>query len=388
MTTSAKYPSTTKVCLVIFFVLGFAGLLNAQSVSEIITDYNGYFKTGSTAVNPVKPDNSHNLLSFSFNGTRYSTGVNDALLTSHGETFTASNFRALPMNNLTGTATGNTKIGLGAMADGVYNGAGAAPSRNLSQYLSDGTKGLDLGTAVANLPAGTMFLSVSNLQASHIGDGVPDILVTQVADPSGSDYYAFTDVNGNIIGNEVPINLNNITPVGQWMADFYEATGSTVLQGGFTQTQRDIRLWAADFSLFGINSSNISNIAYFRIILSGNSDIAFVAYNATTVTVQQVLAMPGQAAERSEPARNRREEVSSLKLFPNPATVSANLTHAKSKGGESISIYSTNGILLKQQAVGRNTTQSPLNIAGLSKGIYHVVYFDGITKTSQKLVIQ
>lgn len=388
MTTSSNSTLIKKSGFALFFVLGFAGLLNAQSVSEIITDYNGYYKSGVGAINSTKPDNNHNLLAFSFNGTRYSTGVNDALLTSHGDAFNVGSFRALPMkNNITGTPTGNTKIGFGALADGVANGAGAAPSRNLGQYLSDGPNGLNLGTVVANLPAGTMFMSVSNLQASQVGDGVPDILVTQVADPSGADYYAFTDINGNIVGNQVAIDLTNIPPVGQWVADFYEATGSTILQPGFTQTQRDMRLWAADFGAFGINASNIANIAYFRIILSGNSDIGFVAYNTTTVSVQQVLSMPGQAVTRPTPARNITEDVAALKLFPNPATIEANLVHPKAKGGETIAVYNNSGLLVKQMMANRNTTQTKMNVAGFTGGTYYVVYNNGINKHTQKLQV-
>ena len=54
------------------------------------------------------------------------------------------------------------------------------------------------------------------------------------------------------------------------------------LAGGFTKTDRPIRLWASDLSAFGIDSANASRIAYYKITLSGNSDVAFVAYNATT----------------------------------------------------------------------------------------------------------
>src|SRR5205814_678278 len=105
-------------------------------------------------------------------------------------------------------------------------------------------------------------------QAGLIGDGVPDILVSQIADPSSKyDTYEFTDVNGNRVGNSLNVVLTNITPVGNWVADFFEATGSQVLTSGFTQTARAIRLWAADLSAFGINASNISSIAYFKITL-------------------------------------------------------------------------------------------------------------------------
>ena len=194
---------------------------SAQAVTEIVTNYNGYWRTGTSAVNPVKPDNHHELISFSYNGTRYSTGVNDGLLTSRGLAFSPGLYNALPMTNIAGAANGNTKIGLGALVDGVANGAGPAPSRTLGPYLNDGTNGLDLGTCVANLPSGTMFLSVSNIQAAKIGDGIPDIVVTQIADPSTSyDSYEFTDINGVRIGSSLNVVLNTISPVGQWVADF------------------------------------------------------------------------------------------------------------------------------------------------------------------------
>ena len=380
--------STLFKSIAIIIALSAGIFANAQSVSEIITDYNGYYKTGAGAVNPVKPDNNHNLISFSFNGVRYSTGVNDALLTSHGQTFTPASFRALPMTNITGTPNGNTKIGLGAMADGVYNGAGTAPSRNLGQYLNDGINGLNIGTAVANLPSGTMFLSVSNLQAAHIGDGIPDILVTQVADPSSSDRYAFTDVGGNVVGTSINVNLSSITPVGEWVADFYEATGAAGLKAGYVQTSRHIRLWAADFSAFGINASNIGNIAYFKIDLSGNSDVAFVAYNTTTVTVQQVLAIPREVERRQTFAGISREEIKSFSVFPNPAMSEVNLVHPTSTGKEKILVYSLSGVLYMQHPAASNTTQTKLNITSLSRGTYHVVYTNGIDKFSQQLRVQ
>ena len=381
-----KNANTTKNIFSLVMVLVITNVIKAQSVSEIITDYNGYYKSGVGAISSTKPDNNHNLLAFSYNGTRYSTGVNDALLTSHNDVFTAGLFRAMPMNNLTGAANGNTKIGLGAMADGVANGAGPAPSRNLSQYLNDGPNGLNLGTCVANLPAGTMFMSVTNLQSANIGDGVPDILVTQTADPSSKyDRYCFTDINGNMIGNYVDINLTNISSVGTWTADFYEATGSTILSSGYTATQRNIRLWAADFSSFGINASNISSVAYFKIILSGDSDIAFVAYNTKTVSVNQVLALPSNSTRI---IRTTTEEVKSFKIFPNPASSSVSFVHPVSKEEGKILIYSMSGALVMQYATGINASQTKLNITSLRPGAYQVVYSDGTVKFTEKLIVQ
>jgi hypothetical protein len=268
-------------------------LVPAQSITEIITDYNGYWKSGAGLINSVKPNNSHNLVAFTYNGVRYSTGVNDALLTDNSESFVAGTYKALPVSQITGAVNTNTKIGLGQLYDGVGNGAsGTAPQNNMVKYLTDGTKGLDLGTCVANLPAGDVFFSISNMQQSSIGDNIPDLIITQTADPSTSslDSYEFTDIYGNRIGNKVDIVLHNLQVVGNWTADFYSAhTNPMVLPGGFTNTDRPLRLWTADFSAFGINSSNIGQIAYFRIRLNGNSDVAFVAYNEAAFTINTVL---------------------------------------------------------------------------------------------------
>lgn len=255
----------------------------AQNVSGIITDFNGFWQSTYNAINPVTPDNSHNLLAFSYNGSTYSTGVNDGLLSAQGVSFTPGKYKALPLYQVTGTVNGNTKIGLGAMYDGVLNGPGSTPPVNdLARYLNDGIQGLDLGTCVANLPSGDLLFPISSLTKQAIGDVIPDLLITQIADPSTSalDRYEFADINGNRVGNAVNINLSNLPVLGNWMADFYEASSNPmVLQSGFTHTQRAIRLWAADFSSFGIDSTNYDQVAYFRIRLNGMSDVAFVAYN-------------------------------------------------------------------------------------------------------------
>jgi Secretion system C-terminal sorting domain len=291
--TLQQQPATKRNLFLPVFLLFFAVKGFSQyNVTEIITDYGGYWKSSAALNNTVKPDNSHNLVSFSFNGKRYSTGVNDALLTANGQSFIAGDYKALPVHSINGTVNSNTKIGLGSMYDGVANGPGTPrPSNDIPKYLTDGIKGLDLGTCVANLPAGTLFFSVSNIRKQAIGDGTPDIVITQIADPSGSlDRYEFTDINGNRVGNYVDIVLSNIPAVGNWTADFYEAsTNPMTLSAGFTKTDRPIRLWASDLSAFGIDSSNSSQIAYFKISLSGNSDVAFVAYNNNTIDIQSSL---------------------------------------------------------------------------------------------------
>ena len=261
---------------------------SSQAITEIVTSYGGYFKSGSAAVNTVKPDNSHNLLAFTFNNVRYSTGVDNGVLTSHGDVFQNTIFKCLPINTISGTVTSNTKTGLGALYDAVLNGpSNPVPVNNIPQYLTDGVNGLDMGTGIANLPAGILDFNIDSVNPASIGDGVPDILITQIADPSsGTDQYSFLDAANQVVGMQHGISFNGISSVANWTADFYEAsTTPMTLAVGFTQTDRPVRLWAADFSYFGITSANYNTVSRFRIQLNGSSDIAFIAYNNTSTII-------------------------------------------------------------------------------------------------------
>jgi Secretion system C-terminal sorting domain len=473
---SALWPNRLKsvrmTLLFIAMVLLTTVCSSQYNVTEIITDYGGYWKSSATSINSVKPDNSHNLVSFSYNGNRYSTGVNDALLTSNGQLFTAGDYRALPVTSLGSAITSNTKIGLGYMYDGVANGPGnPAPLNSIPYYLTDGIKGLNLGTGIANLPAGTLFFPISQILTASIGDGVPDVLITQIADPSNAmDRYAFTDVNGIIIGNYVDIKLTNIPSVGNWTADFYEASQNPMtLTGGYTKTDRQLRLWASDLSSFGINSSNASSVAYFKIILSGTSDVAFVGYNNKAINIFNSLlpvklnSFSGyelnkqvnldwetaseinsdvfiiersndgnsftaigeiKAANNSSIAVNYTctdkyplngknyyrlkmvdkdgyfeyskvvvinilsNSTGAVRLYPNPAKDYIIINHPFAGDNEQFQIINLQGTILLQNKIIAGSFQTRINLTGLSKGYYEVVWSNGKEESVNKLLIQ
>lgn len=352
----------------------------SQSVTSIITDYKGFWKSSASSVNSIKPDNSHNLLAFTFNGTQYSTGINDDLLRTRNENFITTDFWSLPVAGLSGTVNGNTKIGLGAMYDGVYNGASnTPPENNLAKYLTDGSKGLDLGTCVANLPNGTLSFNVFNLKASSIGDGIPDILITQVADPTGNSYdrYEFVDEAGVRIGNYKDIVFTSITPVGDWVADFYEASKNPMtLAGGYTQTERPIRLWAADLSEFGINGANLSRVKNFRINLCGNSDVAFVAYNHQSIAMAIIL--PFQSVE----LKGKTEGGKSLLSWV-IKTDEQNGEIFVEKSNDKINFQTISGLALsKKTLVGNYTDQS----SG-TEGYYRLKVVSGNGETAYSNII-
>jgi len=301
---------------IILFQL-FAGSACAQTalgsgsyVTEIITSYKGFWQsgtgaTGNAALNAVQPDNSHLLLAYvvnsgvvTVNGTAttlpkkyFSTGVNDALLDSKGIAYNATRYQALSVASYSGTIGSNTKVGLGQLYDGVAGGSSSPPpASGYAQYLTDGTNGLDLGTGVANLPVGTLTFSVNSIAPAAIGDGVPDLLITQFASPSTTvaDNYRFLDGTGTTLSGSrvLSANFGSVGSVGNWLADFYEASQNPMtLASNFTNTTRPLRLLAVDFADFGITSSNYQNVKQFQITLSGDSDQAFIAYNTTALVV-------------------------------------------------------------------------------------------------------
>lgn len=372
-----------RVLLTLLLLLTLYFCTNAQ-VTEIITDYNGFWKSTQTSISTIKPDNSHNLVAFKFNGTTYSTGVNDALLTSHGETFVAGDYRALPVHQVSGANT-NTKIGLAALYDGVANGPGSPrPANNISMYLTDGANGLNIGTGVANLPAGQIMFSVTNMKLQLVGDGMPDLVITQIADPSGAlDSYEFTDVNGNRVGNKVDVSLSALSPLGNWTADFYDAsTNPMFLSSGFTQTDRALRLWATDFSTFGINSSNINQIVYFRIRLSGESDMAFVAYNNKAFSLATLLPV----TPRNPNTGSTIDPQVNLRVYPNPANQQFTVKHQRTTGNEQLTIRNMQGLVMVQQKPAAGSTQTSFNANLFPKGSYLVTLTNGEKQYTEMLI--
>lgn len=263
----------------------FAGLLEnaAQTyggATQIYTDFNGYWTTAAGADNPVQPDDSHHLLGFTWQGTVYSTGVDDGRLVSEGVPHSEQIYQAFPVRNIQPKSSG-TYIGLAQLYDGVDGGISDPPPfavpPNLSTFLTDGLQGLDYGTGVANIAAGNVIFDFSGIiDPSQISDGIPDVLVTQFADPSATlDEIFLTDENGIQIGNSLSINHTTIDILGQWSADFYVLNGNSA---AFTKSSRDLRLWVAELESFGINMGNYQDVRSLRYRLNGSSDLAFAAY--------------------------------------------------------------------------------------------------------------
>ena len=271
-----------------------------EFVSDIYTDFGGYWTSGIASINTTtKPNNNHDLIGFTFGGTTYSTGVNDGVLTTNIGAFTAGQFRALPINLLPNTykksyyvTLGNTLDGSETTVQSPTNNFPAYPSQTkLAEYLTDGVNGLNLGTGFANIPSGSRLeFNVNAIATANIDDDEPDFLVTQIAVPGNSklDEFWFEDVNGNMVGNKVVINLSLQDVLGVWRTDRFTLDGES--ESKLIDKDRDIRFKAFKISEFGVTSSNSESIKKLVYILSGTSDPAFIAYNVPTISMPTKLS--------------------------------------------------------------------------------------------------
>lgn len=258
----------------------------AQPVSQIYTTFNGFW---NSAVGTLQPDTSHNLLAFKVGTEIYATGVDNAKLTAMGVTYNHTSFEAFPAPTLAVEPVSSSYVGVGARYMGDGDASTVSITLDLAEYLSDGIKGLDLGTGVFNLPITDISYKVSTIEAVAIFDNVPDILVTQVGQPATSIYDSFRFVNayGVTVGNPVAVKFNAVgsTGVGNWK--FYTTMGEGApmyAPSVSSPGHRDIRMVAYKLSDFGITAENKDQVVRFVHKLSGASDVAFMAYNSSSLT--------------------------------------------------------------------------------------------------------
>ncbi|KGO91615.1 T9SS sorting signal type C domain-containing protein [Flavobacterium subsaxonicum] len=283
-----------------------------SKVTRMISTWNGYWSSTATSSNTNdRPDQHHSLTGFQYGGVLYSTGSESAVTNSltvggltagdgvAANTYLPANFRALPVSTLEGTISANDQlIVLGSKVDNNPNGgtvtAPDVAGLKVRDVLIDGIRGLDLGTGVTNLPAeSVMTFQATSIVGDGIDDNVPDIMVTQVAAPGSTDIYSFIDATGNVVGTPIQVTFDQIPAIGTYKTDFFtlpmgSAINSAVVQAyttSFSPSYRDYRIVAYKLSEFGINATNKDLAAKFKVMPSGSSDPAFLAYNRASFQV-------------------------------------------------------------------------------------------------------
>ncbi|KOS06855.1 hypothetical protein AM493_13075 [Flavobacterium akiainvivens] len=301
-----------------------------SGVTEIVTNWaNGAstaWKSTSTSNNPNQPDNSHSMMGFRYGGTLYSTGNEDNITgvlnaagytagaTGTGSNFVTGNFRALPIKDILGSvpSSGPNLIVLASRVDGSPNTqiptAPNVAGLTIRNVLIDGTRGLNIGTGTTNLPpTAVLTFEATNIITNNVSDGVPDIIVSQIAEPTDGSYsvYSFIDDAGNIVGRPVQVAFNSVASLGKYKSDFFtlptgQPLNTAQINGSMLigATTRDIRLVAYKIGDFNVTSANAVDAKKFKVMPSGTSDPAFMAYNRNRfqIPAPEITGQPASQA--------------------------------------------------------------------------------------------
>ena len=175
--TFLNFNTASIVFVAIFFFLTTPILCGQTTVTRIHTDWKGYWTSNASSGAGNRPDVQNNLLGFMWNGTTYSTGVNDASLTSNGVDYSPQKYNALPIQSI--GYTSGTYFIQGSMIDGNLSNRVLTPSLSsnnsiqtaLASRLTDGINGLALGTGVANIAASSVSFKIGtdNLNVNKLG---------------------------------------------------------------------------------------------------------------------------------------------------------------------------------------------------------------------------
>ncbi len=265
-------------------------------ITTIYTDWNGYWKSNGVTAAGNRPDTENNLLAFEWNNKIYSTGVNDNILNGKPITYIPQKFRALKIQTLGLDATsmyflqGSKIDGDDAITKLIPPLAGATSTgAELASRLTDGINGLTLGTGIANIKAGSTEFKIgtNNLNLNGLGDNIPDLIVTQVADPGGTeDVFKFVDKDNNIVGHALSTNFGSMSAIGTYSLDLFRADNAA--RAYTPAATRNIRMLAIETSDFGITAANAASVDRFIVTFSGNSDCAFIAFNTNSLKIAEL----------------------------------------------------------------------------------------------------
>ncbi|MFB9051940.1 hypothetical protein ACFFVB_02500 [Formosa undariae] len=291
-------------------------------ITEIFTNWdyngNGYWRSSwYNSSSSTWPNNRHELLAFTFDGITYSTGVDDDLLsTIPGLTFTPQNFKAYSTNGIDGNSHSGNFMATGDLVDGEVSEGTTITSdfiKGLTVYdvITDGENGLDLGTGITNFNQTTSVKFFSgNGQVGAVDDNVPDLIISQIAQPGGDnfyDVYYYADEEGNVVGRPVKLVMldqktNGAGLLAKWRLDLYSmtdgsyTTSSPLINALGSDADRPLRMVAFKLQDFSISSDStdvynyVKNVNNINLMAGGSCDIAFLAYNKSAFDIKAPVA--------------------------------------------------------------------------------------------------
>lgn len=258
------------------------------------------------------PNDRHDLLGFKMNdasGKVFSTGVDDTTLSNQlagsGLTIEPNIFKAYTTNGVSGNPHGNNYLAMADKIDGFIDNRVLNDNVRRTVYdviISNANplnqQGLDLGTGITNFNQNaTIEFFSGNGSVGALGDNTPDLLITQIAQPGAPDIYYYADIDGNVVGRPIRLNIaDNYTTypaLFEWKLDLYRMDQTNPYDMAFpngvsfgTKEHRPFRMGAFELEDFDINNSNIDQINTINMMAGGTADMAFIAYNKAAFQIK------------------------------------------------------------------------------------------------------
>jgi len=268
-------------------------------VDQIFTTFDGYWASSVSSNNPINPNNTSELIAFEVNGSIYATGVNNNRLTdSNGnnllDQLDSDNNGSFETNLIETTWSSfvvNNPISDGVRLEGseVDGDPASANGPTLTSnagpynpYLTQGDRGLDLIYGIANIDD-SYFFNVGAINSGVVGDGIPDLLLNQVAQinsngaNTASNTVYLLDASGNYLGDGVQISWDSVGILGKHVIDQYETSGRSS-----TNQVKNLRLSTIELSEFNLTPTEIENASIVQVLISPTADLAFFGVNDST----------------------------------------------------------------------------------------------------------
>ncbi|REG89275.1 T9SS type A sorting domain-containing protein [Winogradskyella sediminis] len=281
-------------------------------------DGEGFWKSSyfNSSDKSTWPNDRHDLLGFKMNygsgDIIFSTGVDDELLEdklvdegidiTDPTKYISQEFKAYSSRGITGKPHSSNFLAMADLIDGVENGRVLNSNVLATVYdvIIDGVNGLDLGTGITNFNKDAEIKFYSGNGNVGAIDTVPDLVITQMAQPGGSgarDIYYYADVQGNVVGRPIRLRIdsNSQTRIYEWELDLYRLDLSSSVtydnaypnQSSFgTREHRPFTMVAFKLQDFGIDATNIEDVNNVNMAAGGSSDMAFMAYNKAAFEIK------------------------------------------------------------------------------------------------------
>ncbi|UOQ97549.1 T9SS type A sorting domain-containing protein [Hymenobacter sp. 5317J-9] len=218
--------------------------------------------------------------------------------------------------------------------------------------------------------------------------------VTLRADSIAMNLAVASSVSGTFLG--VVYSKNGFTTP----ADSTEAAGSARTpagtQAGTANGTTLFNTWTIGQAFSFANNTSLNRAFRYSVPLNGSTGVTITP--GQTLTVRIYVSCSSSSTGRYAVMRDltlksqqtllsaRTAVQTNLTAYPNPAQNQLSVPHTAASRDARVSVFSATGAKVAAVAAQPGTTETPVDLSGLAKGLYLVEYADGTQRSSARIV--